>query len=131
MKWLSQHDGRSIGGWTLNAVQYRLFLLCALRNAMTLIDWKYAKDAAQMRKLLAQRKRHAYLEGHGVVIYTQHGTFGTYPSDEAVHMAEERGSRRTIRQVRQEVQQLGLPGIDACGPFIARLDEIAGDKRPD
>lgn len=135
MKWLSEHDGRTINGWTLDAVQYRLFLLCALRNAMTLIDWKCAKDAAQMRKLLAQRKRRAYIEGHGIVIYTESGVFGTYPSEEAVMMAEERGSRcgsrRVINQVKKEVQQLGLPGIEACGPLVARLDEIAGDKRSD
>lgn len=131
MKWLSEHDGRTINGWTLNAVQYRLYLLLGLRNAMTLLDWKYPKDTRRMRMLLAQRKRRAYIEGHGAIIYTQRGVFGTYPTEEAMEMAEERGVRRVIRHVRKEVEQLELPGIAERRPLVARLAQIAGYKRPD
>ncbi len=128
MKWLSEHDGRKINGWTLNAVQYRLFLLLVLRNAMTLVDWKYPSDAARMRRTLAQRKRRAYLAGHGVIIYTQKGVFGTYPSDEGMAMAEERGARRVLGQLGKEVVQGQLPGFDARRPTVARLDDVAIPK---
>lgn len=125
MKWLSEHDGRKMNGWTLNAVQYRLFLLLLLRNAMTVVDWKRPKDAARMKRLLAQRKRRSYLEGHGAVIYMNRGVFGTFFTDEAVDMGEERGVRKTVKKLKETIKNNPeLPGITDREPLLATLEEL-------
>jgi len=136
MKWLSEHDARKMNGWSLNAVQYRLFLLLALRNAMTIVHWKYPKESARMRKLLAHRKRRSYIQGHGIIIYMQDaGVFGTYPSEEGMDMAEDRGARRVYRQFSQEgktrkPKQPELPGIGPPRKFFATVETVA-NKCPD
>jgi len=141
MKWLSEHDARKMNGWTLNAVQYRLLLLVTLRNAMTAINWKYPQDAGRMRRMLAQRKRRSYIQGHGTIIYTDKGVFGTYPNDEALGMGVERGFRLGVRSVQQQPQpkarkevrrheQMTLPGFDEPPPpRVATLEEVSGRKR--
>jgi len=142
MKWLSDHEARKMNGWSLNAVQYRLLLLVTLRNAMTAIHWKYPQDAGRMRRMLAQRKRRSYLQGHGTIIYTDKGVFGTYPNEEALDMGVERGFRLGVRSTQQQQpppkarkevrrhEQLTLPGFDEPPPLrVATLEEVSGLKR--
>lgn len=129
MKWLSEHDGRKMNGWTLNAVQYRLFLLLLLRNAMTVVHWKRPKDAGRMKRLLAQRKRRSYLEGHGAVIYMNRGVFGTFFTDEAVDMGETRGVRKTVKKIKETIKNNPeLPGITDRGQLLATLEELLKEE---
>ena len=129
MKWLSEHDGRKMNGWTLNAVQYRFFLLLLLRNAMTVVQWKRPKETGQMKRLLAQRKRRSYLEGHGAVIYTHKGIFGTFFTEEGIDMGEERGVRKTVKKIKAAIEENPeLPGIFKEERLIATLEELLKKK---
>lgn len=96
MKLLSEHDGGKINGWSVNAVQYRLFLLLHLRNVMTLVNWKRPREVAQVRRLLAKRKRRSYLGGLGAAIYAHKVIFSTYAPQEAIDTGEERGVGKTV-----------------------------------
>ena len=46
---------------------------------------------------------------------------------------EKRGEQRVAQMIRKELKckQLKLPGVEDSGPLMARLDEIAGNKRSD
>jgi len=134
MKFLSEHDARKINGWTCNAAQYRLFLLLHLRNAMTLVHWKYPQEAAVMKRLLAQRKRRSYLEGHGAIIYTYQGVYGTFPTREAMEMAEHRGVRRTVKAIKHSLGA-ELPGLlsdkgsSGGKDLLATIEEVLTKKK--
>ena len=78
-----------------------------------------------MKKQLAHRKRRSYLEGHGAIIYSQKGVFGTFPTEEAVHMGEERGVRKTVRRIKTTLtNNPELPGILDNKPLIATLEDL-------